>query len=86
MKVKNESVSQSCSSDPPPKIKLITLYGKTWTDILANPTELKEEETPAHVKGKQEGIVKSLGTLKRGSYVIKTNATLGKNGFFKKKY
>lgn len=21
-------------------------------DILANPTELKEEETPAHVKGK----------------------------------
>ena len=52
---------------------------------MANPTELKEEETPAHVKGKQEGIVKSLGTLKRGSYVIKTNATLGKNGFFKKK-
>ena len=53
---------------------------------MANPTELKEEETPAQVKGKQEGIVKSLGTLKRGSYVIKTNATLGKNGFFKKKY
>ena len=52
---------------------------------MANPTELKEGETPAHVKGKQEGIVKSLGTLKKGSYIIKINATLGKNGFLKKK-
>lgn len=53
-------------------------------DILANPTELKEGETPAHVKGKQEGIVKSLGTLKKGSYITKINVTLGKNVFFKK--
>lgn len=53
-------------------------------DILANPTELKEGETPAHVEGKQEGIVKSLGTLKKGSYITKINVTLGKNVFFKK--
>lgn len=70
---------------PPSQNQINNIVWKTWTDILANPTELKEEETPAHVKGKQEGIVKSLGTLKKGSYIIKTNATLGKNGFFKKK-
>ena len=53
-------------------------------NILANPTELKEGENPAHVKGKQEGVEKSLGTLKKGSYITKINVTLGKNGFSKK--